>query len=157
MRIGLGEVLVGATIARVRQSRHPDGKEGDILLSHSGWQHFGLPDGTGLRRIDPPIASPSTALDVLGMPGFTANAGLRNIGQPRPGKTVVVAAASGAVGSAVGQIARIRGARAVGITTGAAKLAHVRDDLGFDAVVDHGHPISRRRWPGPARTASMSI
>jgi NADPH-dependent curcumin reductase CurA len=139
-RIGIGEVLIGGTVARVRQSRHPDWKEGDTVLSHSGWQRFAVSDGTGLRRIDPQIAPPSTALGVLGMPGFTAYAGLRNIGQPKPGETVVVAAASGAVGSVVGQIARIRGARAVGITTGCDKLAYVRDELGFDAVIDHKAP-----------------
>ncbi|WP_338666058.1 zinc-binding dehydrogenase [Pararoseomonas sp. SCSIO 73927] len=139
-RIGIGEVLAGEVVARVRQSRHPDWREGDTVLSHSGWQRFAISDGTGLSRIDPAIAPVSAALGVLGMPGFTAYAGLRNIGRPRPGETVVVAAASGAVGSAVGQIARIGGARAVGITTGRDKLAYVKDELGFDAVVDHAAP-----------------
>jgi NADPH-dependent curcumin reductase CurA len=138
--VEIGEVMVGGTVAKVVQSCHPGWAAGDIVLSYSGWQRFSVSDGSGLRRIDPAGASPSSALGALGMPGFTAYAGLRNIGQPKPGETVVVAAASGAVGSIVGQIARIRGARAVGITTGEHKLAFVRDELGFDAVVDHKAP-----------------
>jgi NADPH-dependent curcumin reductase CurA len=130
-------VMEGGTVARVMMSRHPEFAEGDIVLSHSGWQSFALSDGVGLRKLDPAAAPITTALGVLGMPGFTAYAGLLTIGQPKPGETVVVAAASGAVGSAVGQIARIKGARAVGIAGGAAKCAFVREELGFDAVVDH--------------------
>lgn len=130
-------VMEGGTVARVVISRHPEFGEGDIVLSHSGWQSFALSDGVGLRKLDPAAAPITTALGVLGMPGFTAYAGLLTIGQPKPGETVVVAAASGAVGSAVGQIARIKGARAVGIAGGADKCAFVRDELGFDAVVDH--------------------
>ncbi|WP_027162232.1 NADP-dependent oxidoreductase [Mesorhizobium sp. WSM1293] len=130
-------VMEGGTVARVVISRHPEFTEGDIVLSHSGWQSFALSDCVGLRKLDPAAAPITTALGVLGMPGFTAYAGLLTIGQPKPGETVVVAAASGAVGSAVGQIARIKGARAVGIAGGADKCAFVRDELGFDAVVDH--------------------
>lgn len=130
-------VMEGGTVARVVRSRHADFVEGDIVLSHSGWQSFALSDGVGLRKLDPAAAPVTTALGVLGMPGFTAYAGLLTIGQPKPGETVVVAAASGAVGSAVGQIARIKGARAVGIAGGADKCAFVRDELGFDAAVDH--------------------
>ncbi|WP_136617325.1 MULTISPECIES: NADP-dependent oxidoreductase [Mesorhizobium] len=130
-------VMEGGTVARVVRSRHADFAEGDIVLSHSGWQSFALSDGVGLRKLDPAAAPVETALGVLGMPGFTAYAGLLTIGQPKLGETVVVAAASGAVGSAVGQIARIKGARAVGIAGGAEKCAFVRDELGFDAVVDH--------------------
>ncbi|MNK65720.1 NADPH-dependent curcumin reductase [compost metagenome] len=138
--IAIGDVIVGGTIARVKTSRHPDWREGDIVLSEAGWQHYALSDGSDLRRLDPAIAPPSTALGVLGMPGFTAYAGLLNIGQPKPGETVVVAAASGAVGSVVGQIARIKGARAVGIAGGPEKCAFVKNELGFDAVVDHQAP-----------------
>lgn len=130
-------VMEGGTVARVMISRHPEFAEGDIVLSHSGWQSFALSDGAGLRKLDPAAAPITTALGVLGMPGFTAYAGLLTIGQPKPGETVVVAAASGAVGSAVGQIARIKGARAVGIAGGAEKCAFVREEPGFDAVVDH--------------------
>jgi NADPH-dependent curcumin reductase CurA len=130
-------VMEGGTVARVVSSRHGGFTEGDIVLSHSGWQSFALSDGVGLRKLDPTAAPVTTALGVLGMPGFTAYAGLLSIGRPKPGETVVVAAASGAVGSAVGQIARIKGARAVGIAGGTEKCAFVRDELGFDAVVDH--------------------
>ncbi|MFC0220505.1 NADP-dependent oxidoreductase [Pseudochelatococcus lubricantis] len=135
--VEIGAVMEGGTVARVEQSRHPGYAEGDIVLSHSGWQTYALSDGTGLRKLDPAAAPVSTALGVLGMPGFTAWAGLSIIGQPKPGETVAVAAASGAVGSVVGQIARIRGARTVGIAGGPEKCAWVRNELGFDAVVDH--------------------
>ena len=138
--IALGDVMVGATVARIKASRHPDWREGDIVLSEAGWQRYALSDGSGLRRLDPAIAPPSTALGVLGMPGLTAYVGLLNIGQPKPGETVVVAAASGAVGSVVGQIARIKGARVVGIAGGPEKCAFVKNELGFDAVVDHQAP-----------------
>ncbi|MBZ4690427.1 MAG: NADP-dependent oxidoreductase [Cereibacter sp.] len=133
----IGEVMEGGTVARVIASRHPGFAEGDVVLSYSGWQRFALSDGTGLQKLDPARAPVSTALGVLGMPGFTAYAGLLTIGKPKPGETVVVAAASGAVGSVVGQIARIKGARAVGIAGGPEKCAFLRDELGFDAVVDH--------------------
>lgn len=138
--VEIGEVMEGGTVARVVASRHPDYIEGDIVLSHSGWQSFALSDGVGLRKLDPKAAPLTTALGVLGMPGFTAYAGLLTIGRPQAGETVVVAAASGAVGSAVGQIARIKGARAVGIAGGPEKCAFVRDELGFDAAIDHRAP-----------------
>ena len=138
--VDIGAVMEGGTVARVLTSQHPDFAAGDIVLSHSGWQRYALSDGENLRRLDPALTPISTALGVLGMPGFTAWSGLLQIGQPKPGETVVVAAASGAVGSAVGQIARIHGARAVGIAGGADKCAFVRDELGFDAVIDHRAP-----------------
>lgn len=138
--VPIGGLMEGGTVARVLASRHPGFAEGDVVLSHSGWQRFALSDGTGLRKLDPAEAPVSTALGVLGMPGFTAYAGLLTIGRPKPGETVVVAAASGPVGATVGQIARIKGARAVGIAGGAEKCAYVRDELGFDAVVDHRAP-----------------
>jgi NADPH-dependent curcumin reductase CurA len=138
--VGIGDVMEGGTAAQVVQSRHPDFAAGDIVLSHSGWQSYALAAGDTLRKLDPSQAPVTTALGVLGMPGFTAYSGLLTIGQPKPGETVVVAAASGAVGSVVGQIARIKGARAVGIVGGPDKCAFVRDELGFDAVVDHHAP-----------------
>ena len=138
--VDIGAVMEGGTVARVIRSRHSEYAPGDIVLSHSGWQRYALSDGENLRKLDPALAPISTALGVLGMPGFTAWAGLLQIGQPKPGETVVVAAASGAVGSAVGQIARIQGARAVGIAGGPEKCAFVRDELGFDAVIDHRAP-----------------
>lgn len=136
----VGAVMEGGTVARVARSRHPDYREGDVVLSYSGWQRFALSDGRGLRKLDAGAAPPSTALGVLGMPGFTAYAGLLTIGEPKPGETVVVAAASGAVGSAVGQIARIKGARAVGVAGGPEKCAFVAGELGFDACIDHRAP-----------------
>jgi hypothetical protein len=136
----VGAVMEGGTVSRVERSRHPGFAQGDVVLSHSGWQSHALSDGRGLRKLDPALAPVSTALGVLGMPGFTAYAGLLTIGRPKAGETVAVAAASGAVGSVVGQIARIKGARAVGIAGGADKCAFVRDELGFDAVVDHRAP-----------------
>ncbi|WP_370674281.1 NADP-dependent oxidoreductase [Pleomorphomonas sp. PLEO] len=135
--VEIGEVMEGGTVARVVVSRHPCFAEGDIVLSYSGWQSFAISDGSGLRKLDTSLVPPSTALGVLGMPGFTAYSGLLTIGKPAVGETVVVAAASGAVGSAVGQIARIKGARAVGIAGGPEKCAFARKELGFDAVVDH--------------------
>lgn len=143
--VEVGAVMEGGTVARVVKSRHPAFAEDDVVLSHSGWQSYALSDGAGLRKLDPAAAPVSTALGVLGMPGFTAWAGLLIIGQPKPGETVAVAAASGAVGSVVGQIARIKGARAVGIAGGAEKCAYVRDELGFDAVVDHRAPDFRQQ------------
>ncbi len=138
--IPIGEVMVGATVSRIKQSRHRDWRQGDIVVAYSGWQTHAISDGSDLRRIDPAVAPISTGLGVLGMTGFTAYAGLRNIGRPKPGETVVVAAASGAVGSVVGQIARIQGARAVGIAGGADKCSFVRNELGFDAAIDHHDP-----------------
>jgi len=138
--VEIGQVMEGGTVAEVLESRHPDYSPGDLVLSHSGWQTHALSDGTGLRRLDPAQAPVTTALGVLGMPGFTAYAGLLTIGQPKEGETVVVAAASGPVGATVGQIARIKGARAVGIAGGPEKCALVRDAFGFDAVIDHRSP-----------------
>lgn len=131
------EVMVGGTVCRVAASRHPGYAEGDIVLGYAGWQDYSLSDGKGLRKLDPKQAPVSTALGVLGMPGMTAYTGLLNIGQPKPGETVVVAAATGAVGSAVGQIAKLKEARAVGIAGGADKCRYLVEELGFDAAVDH--------------------
>lgn len=138
--VEIGQVMEGGTVAEVLESRHPDYSPGDLVLSHSGWQTHALSNGTGLRKLDPAQAPVTTALGVLGMPGFTAYAGLLTIGQPKEGETVAVAAASGPVGATVGQIARIKGARAVGIAGGPEKCALVRDAFGFDAVIDHRSP-----------------
>ena len=134
--VEVGEVLVGGTVCEVLESRHEGFSAGDLVLSYSGWQTHALSDGTGLRVLDD-SAPVSTALGVLGMPGFTAYAGLLEIGRPKPGETVVVAAATGPVGSAVGQIARIKGARAVGIAGGPDKCRALTEEFGFDAAVDH--------------------
>jgi len=138
--VEVGDVLEGGTVCEVMESRHSDYQPGDIVLSHSGWQTHALSDGRGLRRLEPFAAPVSTALGVLGMPGFTAYAGLRRIGRPQPGETLVVAAATGPVGSAVGQIAKIEGARAVGVAGGPEKCAALLDEFGFDAAVDHRAP-----------------
>ncbi len=138
--VEVGEVMVGVVVAQVVESRSPDVPSGSYVLSYSGWQTHAVADAGSVRLLDPDAAPLSTALGVLGMPGFTAYAGLLRIGRPQPGETVVVAAAAGPVGSAVGQIAKIHGARAVGIAGGPDKCAYVRDELGFDAVIDHRAP-----------------
>ena len=135
--VAVGEVMVGSTIARVEVSHHPRFRPGDRVLAYGGWQSYALSDGSGLVRLDPALEPPSLALGVLGMPGFTAYMGLLEIGQPKPGETVVVAAASGAVGSVVGQIAKLKGCRVVGLAGGPRKCGYVLDELGFDACVDH--------------------
>ncbi|NSL57001.1 NADP-dependent oxidoreductase [Uliginosibacterium aquaticum] len=134
--VGLGDVMVGGTVSRVENSLHPDFKAGDLVLAYTGWQDYFLSDGSGLHKLGD-LAQPSLALGVLGMPGFTAYMGLLDIGQPKAGETVVVAAASGAVGAVVGQIAKILGCRVVGIAGGAEKCAYVTTELGFDACLDH--------------------
>ncbi len=138
--VGIGEVMVGGTVCVIEESRNPDWSEGDYALSYSGWQSHAISDGTDLRRLDTSVVPPSTALGVLGMPGFTAYAGLLEIGRPQPGETVVVAAATGPVGSAVGQIARTKGARAVGIAGGETKRQALLDEFGFDVALDHRSP-----------------
>jgi NADPH-dependent curcumin reductase CurA len=136
----VGQPMVGGTVGEIVKSRNPQYPVGDIVLGYGGWQDYALSNGAGLRKLDPAAAPVSTALGVLGMPGMTAYVGLTEIGQPKPGESVVVAAASGAVGSVVGQIAKIKGCRAVGIAGGAEKCRFVVDALGFDACVDHRAP-----------------
>jgi NADPH-dependent curcumin reductase CurA len=135
----IGEVMVGGTVSRVVASRNPKFAEGDLVLGGSGWQDYSLSSGRDLMALGN-AARPSLALSVLGMPGFTAYHGLLNIGEPKPGETVVVAAASGAVGAVVGQIAKIKGARVVGVAGGADKCRYVLDELGFDACIDRNDP-----------------
>ncbi|MGY3129344.1 NADPH-dependent curcumin reductase CurA [Bradyrhizobium sp. USDA 4501] len=138
--VPVGGVMEGGTVSEVIASNNPGFAEGDIVLSRAGWQTHVLSDGKGLAKIDPKIAPISTAVGVLGMPGMTAYTGLLEIGKPQAGETVVVAAASGAVGSAVGQIAKIKGARAIGIAGGKDKCAYVKNELGFDECLDHRDP-----------------
>ncbi|MGZ5874737.1 MAG: NADP-dependent oxidoreductase [Bradyrhizobium sp.] len=135
--VPIGGVMEGGTVCEVIASNNPGFAKGDIVLARAGWQTHALSDGKGLTRIDPKLAPISTAVGVLGMPGMTAYTGLLDIGRPQAGETVVVAAASGAVGSAVGQIARILGARAVGIAGGKDKCDFVKKELGFDDCLDH--------------------
>jgi NADPH-dependent curcumin reductase len=135
--VPIGGVMEGESVAVVIASKHPAYTEGDIVLARTGWRTYALSDRADLRKLDPAVAPVTTGLGVLGMPGFTAYGGLRVIGKPKPGETVVVAAASGPVGSLVGQLAKIAGARAVGIAGGPAKCAYVKDELRFDVAIDH--------------------
>ncbi|BBO34561.1 NADP-dependent oxidoreductase [Lacipirellula parvula] len=138
--VEVGGVMGGQAIAVVVESNHPDHRVGEIVLAPIGWQEYALSDGDGLQEIDPALGPVSYALGVLGMPGLTAYTGLLNIGQPKPGETLVVAAASGAVGSVVGQIAKLKGCRVIGIAGGAEKCRYVKEELGFDDCLDHRAP-----------------
>lgn len=136
----IGDVMTGESVAMVILSNVPEFSVGDLVLANTGWQTHYLSNGKGLRKIDPKAAPITTRLGVLGMPGFTAYCGLHIIGQPKVGETVVVAAASGAVGSVVGQLAKLAGARAVGIAGSSEKCKFVRDVLGFDEAINHKSP-----------------
>lgn len=136
--VEIGGVMDGGTVSEVIESRHPGLQVGDLVLAHGGWQTHAIADGGTLKRkLDTSLAPLTTALGVYGMPGFTAYAGLHEIGQPKPGETVVVAAASGPVGATVGQIAKLQGTRTVGIAGGERKRAYLQDELGFDVALDH--------------------
>jgi hypothetical protein len=135
--VDLGQRMVGATVSQVIESRHPAFAMGDYVAGSDGWQMLGVSDGTDLRKLDPAVAPISTAVGVLGMPGLTAYVGLLDIGKPKPGETVVVSAASGAVGAVVGQIAKIKGCRVVGVAGAREKCDYVVRELGFDACVSH--------------------
>jgi hypothetical protein len=133
----IGEVMVGQTVGEVIESQDPRFKPGDKVLTQLGWQLYGVAKSGELTLIDVKRAPASYYLGVLGMPGITAWFGLSEIGQPKAGETVVVSAASGAVGSVVGQLAKVKGCRAVGIAGGKAKCDYVVQELGFDACVDY--------------------
>jgi NADPH-dependent curcumin reductase len=135
--VPIGGVMEGGTVSQVVDSQFDGLKAGEYVLGYTGWQSHAVVKGEGLRKLDPSLAPLSTALGVLGMPGMTAYTGLLNIGQPKAGETVVVSAASGAVGAIVGQIAKIKGCRVIGIAGGERKCSYVVDELGFDACVDH--------------------
>jgi len=138
--VDIGQVMEGRTVAEVVESHLPGYQPGDFVFAPIGWQEFAVSDGDGVRKIDRALRPLSYALGILGMPGMTAYTGLLNIGLPKPGETLVVAAASGAVGSLVGQIARIKGCRVVGIAGGQEKCRFVKDELGFDDCLDHRQP-----------------
>jgi NADPH-dependent curcumin reductase CurA len=129
--------MVGGTVGQVIESKHPDFQVGDYVESRLGWQEYAVSDGTALRKIDPTLAPISTALGVLGMPGMTAYFGLLDICDPQPGETVVVSGAAGAVGSLVGQIAKIKGCRVVGIAGTDEKVDWLVNELGFDAAFNY--------------------
>jgi NADPH-dependent curcumin reductase len=135
--VKLGDVMGGHTVSEVVESRNPDFKKGDFVIGYDGWQQYGVSNGKDLRTLDPKAVPISTAIGVLGMPGMTAFVGLMDIGRPKPGETVVVSAASGAVGAVVGQLAKIKGCRAVGVAGSPDKCKYVVEELGFDACINY--------------------
>lgn len=139
--VGLGDVMRAGAAGRVVASNHPQFTVGDYVTGHFGVQEYALSDGKGLFKADPRIAPLPVFLGTLGMPGMTAYFGLLEVGQPKPGETVVVSAAAGAVGTVVGQIAKIKGCRVVGIAGSKDKCEWIVGDLGFDAAIDYKHEI----------------
>lgn len=143
--VELGAVMAGEGVGEVVESRSPDLRPGDLVRGFGGWQaYFALP-AAGLTKVDPADGPPSTSLGVLGMPGLTAYAGLLAIGEPKPGETVAMGAATGAVGAVAGQIAKIKGCRVVGVAGGAEKCAYAVRELGFDACLDRNAPDLEHR------------
>ena len=138
--VEIGEVMTGGTVGEVVESHHAKFARGDIVSAVGGWQDYVIADGTNVFKLDPARAPAQTYLGVLGMPGLTGYAGLLNIGDPKAGETVVVAAAAGPVGSMVGQVAKIKGCRAVGVAGGPDKVRYLVEELGFDTAVDHRSP-----------------
>jgi NADPH-dependent curcumin reductase CurA len=139
--VEIGGVMVGGVVGEVVESRNPKFAVGDIVQGEFGWQTYPITNGKGIRKVDPKIAPVSTSIGVLGMPGLTAYFGLLDIGKPKAGETVVVSGAAGAVGSIVGQIAKIKGCRVVGIAGTDEKVKYLVDELGFDAAFNYKkHP-----------------
>lgn len=136
-RVELGQTMVGGTVNEVVASRNAAFKVGDMVSGFAGWQDYAVSDGSDLMKLDPRIAKPSYALGLLGMPGLTAYVGLLDIGEPKPGETVVLAASTGAVGSVVGQIAKLKGCRVVGIAGAKEKCEYAVKELGYDACLSH--------------------
>ncbi|EGQ9882737.1 NADP-dependent oxidoreductase [Vibrio vulnificus] len=135
--VGIDEVMVGGTVCQVEASNHAEFEVGEWVLAYTGWQDYALSNGEGLIKLGKQPSHPSYALGVMGMPGFTAYMGLLDIGQPKEGDTLVVAAATGAVGSMVGQIGKLKGCRVIGIAGGEEKCQFAKDTLGFDECIDH--------------------
>ncbi|WP_394126346.1 NADP-dependent oxidoreductase [Vibrio hepatarius] len=135
--VALGETMVGGTVCQVMESNHPNFDKGEWVLAFTGWQDYGISDGEGLIKMGMNPSHPSYALGVMGMPGFTAYMGLLDIGQPKEGDTLVVAAATGAVGSMVGQIGKLKGCRVIGVAGGEEKCRYAKEQLGFDECIDH--------------------
>jgi NADPH-dependent curcumin reductase CurA len=138
--VAINAVMVGGAVCRVEASNHPGFEVGEWVVSYTGWQDYAISSGDGLLKLGMQPTQPSYALGILGMPGLTAYMGLLDIGQPKAGETVVVAAATGAVGSLVGQIAKLTGCKVVGIAGGDKKCRSAVDDLGFDYCIDHHAP-----------------
>lgn len=135
--VALNDVMVGGTVCQVETSHHPDFGAGEWVLAYTGWQDYALSNGEGLIKLGTNPVNPSYALGVMGMPGFTAYMGLLDIGQPKAGETLVVAAATGPVGATVGQIGKLKGCRVIGIAGGEEKCRYAKDVLGFDDCLDH--------------------
>src|SRR6202158_3781915 len=135
--VQIGQVMVGGTAGEIVESNNPKFKAGDSVLGYFGWQQYGLSDGAGLKKVDPKLVPLSAYLGAVGMPGLTAWLGMLDIGEPKPGETVVVSAAAGAVGSIAGQIAKIKGCRVVGTAGTDEKCEYVVNDLGFDACINY--------------------
>ena len=135
--VEIGDVMVGATVCQVESSKNDKFSEGEWVLAYTGWQTYAISNGEGLMSLGKEPTNPSYALGIMGMPGFTAYMGLLDIGAPKAGETVVVAAATGPVGATVGQIAKIKGCKVVGVDGGSEKCAHAVEKLGFDACIDH--------------------
>ncbi|WP_099827806.1 NADP-dependent oxidoreductase [Oceaniglobus indicus] len=135
--VPLGAPMEGEGVGEVTASEHPDFKPGDIVIGRTGWASAAVLDGDGLRKVDPDIAPISTALGALGMPGLTAWVGLNDVAEAKSGETIVVSAATGAVGGVVGQLARAKGMRVIGVAGGPEKCAYAVDELGYDVCLDH--------------------
>lgn len=138
--VEVGGVMEGQAVCTVVKSNLPGYQAGDMVAAGAGWQDYSLSNGKGVQKLHPALKPVSYALGVLGMPGLTAYTGLLNIGKPQAGETLVVGAASGAVGSVVGQIGRVKGCRAIGIAGGERKCRFVKEELGFDDCLDHRQP-----------------
>ena len=143
--VAIDATMTGQTVSVVEASNNPAFHTGELVLANVGWQDYGVSDGRDLVRIDPGITKVSYALGVLGMPGLTAYVGLLDIGEPQPGETLVVGAATGAVGSVVGQIGKLRGCHVVGVAGGPKKCGYARDTYGFDECLDHHDPDLPKR------------
>lgn len=133
----IDQVMVGGTVCQVEESNNADFQVGEWVLAYTGWQKYAVSNGEGLLKLGKEPATPSYALGIMGMPGFTAYMGLLDIGEPKLGETIVVAAATGPVGATVGQIGKLKGCRVVGIAGGEEKCRYAKQDLGFDECIDH--------------------
>ncbi|KAB0477650.1 NADP-dependent oxidoreductase [Vibrio chagasii] len=135
--VAIDEVMVGATVCQVEASNNSDFEVGEWVLAYTGWQDYGVSNGEGLIKLGKEPTHPSYALGIMGMPGFTAYMGLLDIGQPKEGDTLVVAAATGPVGATVGQIGKLKGCRVIGVAGGQEKCQYAKEVLGFDECIDH--------------------
>ncbi|MDX1301271.1 NADP-dependent oxidoreductase [Photobacterium sp.] len=135
--LAVEDVMLGSTVCQIEQSNNPEFEVGEWVLAYTGWQQYGLSDGEGLLKLGKEPTAPSYALGIMGMPGFTAYMGLLDIGQPKQGDTLVVAAATGPVGATVGQIGKLKGCRVIGIAGGEEKCRYAKEILGFDECIDH--------------------